>query len=75
MFSFLHRRDVSDLNVTFPIDSVDWSPQRGYPENTPADNLPRRPRGSGRHLGLTVVVDAEIDEYFCSSENGKGFKV
>nr|XP_014286883.1 pickpocket protein 28-like isoform X1 [Halyomorpha halys] len=72
---FQNPQDVSDLNVTFPIDSVDWSPQRGYPENAPPDNLPRRVRGSGRHLGLTVVVDSEIDEYFCSSENGKGFKV
>lgn len=68
-------RDLSDLNVTFPFDAVDWSPERGYPFNTPLDSLPRRSRGSGSHLGLSVVVDAELAEYFCSSENGKGFKV
>lgn len=31
--------------------------------------------GAGAHLGLTVVLDAKVDNYFCSSTSSVGFKV
>lgn len=55
--------------------SVDWNPQSGYPSHTPPDYIPWRPWGIGSHLGLTLVIDAEQDEYYCSSEASLGFKV
>ncbi|XP_050440957.1 pickpocket protein 28-like isoform X2 [Adelges cooleyi] len=65
---FRNPKDVSDLNVSFPNPSANWTPEHGYPPNTPAGYTPWRPWGAGNHLGLTVVLDAEIDEYYCSSE-------
>lgn len=65
----------SDLNLTFPYTSIDWTPERGYAENTPLNHVPWRPWGAGSHLGLTIVVNAELNEYYCSSEASHGFKV
>lgn len=31
--------------------------------------------GSGNHLGLSLILNATINEYYCSSTNGFGFKV
>lgn len=31
--------------------------------------------GAGAHLGLTVILDAQIENYYCSSTSSTGFKV
>lgn len=31
--------------------------------------------GSGNNLGLTVILNATVSEYYCSSSSGLGFKV
>ncbi|CAH0772730.1 unnamed protein product [Bemisia tabaci] len=67
--------EISDLNVTLPHPSVDWTPETGYPPGTPVHFLPWRPWGAGTHLGLTIVMDSELDEYYCSSEASTGFKI
>lgn len=69
------RTNIPELNVTYPFDSVDWTPELGYPETVQVDDMPWRPWGPGSHLGLTVVLDANLNEYFCSSEVSIGFKV
>ncbi|XP_066996104.2 pickpocket protein 28-like [Anabrus simplex] len=74
-FLFRNPRDLSDLNVTFPIQTVDWTPESGYPANSVIGSVPFRPRGPGAHLGLRVVLDAQIDEYFCSSTASIGYKL
>ncbi|XP_029346818.1 pickpocket protein 28-like [Acyrthosiphon pisum] len=74
-YIFRNPKDLSDLNVTFPNPSANWTPENGYPPNTPAEYTPWRPWGAGNHLGLTLVLDAEIEEYYCSSEVSYGFKV
>jgi len=74
-FIFIFRRDLSDLNVTFPFPAVDWTPEEGYPRNYHQQSLPWKTLGAGRHLGLTVVLDCEQHEYFCSSTASVGFKV
>ncbi|KAK7604719.1 hypothetical protein V9T40_005905 [Parthenolecanium corni] len=65
----------SDLNATFPFTSIDWTPEKGYDEDTPLNHVPWRPWGAGSHLGLTIILNAELDEYYCSSEASHGFKV
>jgi hypothetical protein len=70
-----YSRDLSDLNVTFPAPTADWTPENGYPSNITADTIPRRAFGAGAHLGLTLVLDAEADEFYCTSSAGVGFKV
>ena len=67
--------DLSDLNVTFPTPTADWTPENGYPSNATADTLPWRAFGAGAHLGLTLVLDVEADEFYCSTSAGVGFKV
>ncbi|XP_077288026.1 pickpocket protein 28-like [Arctopsyche grandis] len=81
-FNSLHRemmfrnpRDLSDLNITFPFPAVDWTFEEGYPDDAPADGFPWRPNGVGANLGLTLILDAAIDEYYCSSTSSVGFKI
>ncbi|KAJ8913266.1 hypothetical protein NQ315_012884, partial [Exocentrus adspersus] len=33
------------------------------------------PRGAGAHLGLSLVLDAQVNDYYCSSTDSIGFKV
>jgi len=61
--------------VTFPIQNTDWTPEGGYPPDSTARTIPWRPRGAGSHLGLTIVLDANLDDYYCSSTASTGFKV
>ena len=61
--------------MTFPNNVADWNPEDGYPKGTATGTLPWRPRGAGAHLGLTLLLDADIDDYYCSSTASIGFKV
>lgn len=72
---FLLRQDLSELNISYNFPASHWTPEKGYPPDTVNNALPWRPNGQGVHMGLTIVVDAEIHQYYCSSENSVGFKV
>ncbi|KAG8258302.1 hypothetical protein J6590_032230 [Homalodisca vitripennis] len=72
---FHYNNEIPELNLTFPFDSVNWTPEDGYPDNVSVDDVPWRPWGPGSHLGLTIVLDANLNEYYCSSEVSIGFKV
>ena len=39
------------------------------------DVIPWRPYGAGLIYGLTLALDVDIGEYYCSSTAGAGFKV
>ncbi|XP_037915033.1 pickpocket protein 28-like [Hermetia illucens] len=56
------------------ITAVDWSPEEGYEPNLPPNFYPRSAAGVGKSMGLSLVLDAQVDEYYCSSTNGVGFK-
>ncbi|KAG7200622.1 hypothetical protein KM043_001178 [Ampulex compressa] len=73
--SNIPRRDWSDLNITFPFNSSDWNPEDGYDLDVQPDTIPWRPYGAGQFYGLTLVLDADIKEYYCSSTASVGFKV
>ncbi|XP_072758970.1 pickpocket protein 28 isoform X2 [Anoplolepis gracilipes] len=72
---FYNPHDWPDLNITYPSVSVDWNAEKGYDASMPADVIPWRPYGSGLYYGLTLVLDVEADEYYCSSTAGMGFKM
>ncbi|KAK3913181.1 Pickpocket protein 28 [Frankliniella fusca] len=75
--TFRNPRELSDLNITFPYPSADWTPETGYPETDSKGSVletPWRPVGIGTHLGLTVSLDSEINDYYCSSTFSAGFK-
>jgi amiloride-sensitive sodium channel len=54
---------------------LDWTPEKSYPPNSPNNLMPWRPAGAGKHLGLTIVLDVEVQEYYCSSTASAGLKV
>lgn len=72
---FYNARDWPDLNITYPSESVDWNAEKGYDASMPADVIPWRPYGAGLYYGLTLALDAGLDEYYCSSTAGAGFKM
>ena len=66
-----------------------WDPQNGYksepdlheiPHDVDIDeylkneSLPRRSIAPGLHAGLTLVLNVEKDEYYCSGTESVGFK-
>ena len=65
------------LNVSYSDGSVpiDWDPEHGYPENLPILYYPRTAAGTGENLGFTIIFNLEEEDYYCSSSNGKGFKI
>ncbi|XP_075157995.1 pickpocket protein 28-like [Haematobia irritans] len=54
---------------------VDYHPENGYPKDLPKRFYPRKAIGSGITNGLSLVLNGDIDDYYCSSTNGAGFKV
>lgn len=61
-----------------------WSMQDGYTfahgehnENMgkPGEDLPRRGIAPGLHMGLSVLMDVQEEEYYCSGTESVGFKV
>ncbi|CAK9808428.1 Pickpocket protein 28 [Anthophora quadrimaculata] len=74
-YLFYNPRDWADLNITFPFNTIDWTPETGYNDSTSADSIPWRPYGAGQFYGLTLVLDADMDEYYCSSSASVGFKM
>ncbi|XP_037911902.1 pickpocket protein 28-like [Hermetia illucens] len=71
-------KNASDHVYTAPKSNkyvaVPWTPESGYPKALPNDYYPAAAIGTGYSMGLTVILNAEIAEYYCSSTNGAGFK-
>lgn len=56
----------------------EWTPESGFfSDELKRDpySTPRPAIGTGSELGLTLVLNADINEYYCSSTNSYGFKV
>ncbi|XP_035735127.1 pickpocket protein 28-like [Vespa mandarinia] len=68
-------RDWPDMNITFAFTGIDWNPEIGYDKQVPSDAIPWRPYGAGLFYGLTLVLDVDINEYYCSSTASAGFKM
>ncbi|KAI5635502.1 amiloride-sensitive sodium channel domain-containing protein [Phthorimaea operculella] len=74
-FMFRNPKNLNDMNITFPSTAVDWTPEGGYPPDSPPDGFPWRAKGVGTHHGLKLVLDANIAEYYCASTKSAGFKI
>ncbi|CAH0557483.1 unnamed protein product [Brassicogethes aeneus] len=73
---YRNTKDIGLLNRTYPEKVFDWSPENGFDEDETGedDYIPRRPL-AGSHLGLSIVLDAQVEEYYCSSTSSIGFKI
>ncbi|CAH1108555.1 unnamed protein product [Psylliodes chrysocephalus] len=75
-YIFRNPSEVSlQLNQTYSEYIYDWTPETGFPEGYNDTYIPKRPLGAGAHLGLSIVLDAQVDEYYCSSTSSIGFKI
>ncbi|KAF4521689.1 hypothetical protein B566_EDAN017176 [Ephemera danica] len=72
---FRNPKLLKDLNITFPFESIGWTPEKSYPANASKEAIPWRPAGAGKHLGLSIVLDVEVHEYYCSSTASAGLKM
>lgn len=55
---------------------VDWTPETGFPPAFKTQRVHPRPApGAGSHLGLYVVLNAAVEDYYCSSTDSVGFKI
>ncbi|XP_061397014.1 pickpocket protein 28-like [Musca vetustissima] len=71
----LHFRTLDGLKTGPDVVPVDWNPEMGYPSNLPPKYYPRSTLGTGISMGVSVILNAEVDEYYCSTSNSAGFKV
>ncbi|XP_075167156.1 pickpocket 12 [Haematobia irritans] len=55
--------------------AVNWSPETGYEQKLPTNYYPRHTLGTGISMGITLILNADIEDYYCSSTSGPGFKV
>lgn len=67
-------RDYTSLE-RFSDIAVDWDPMSGYPKRLPSRYYPRPGVGAGSSMGLQIILNGHVDDYYCSSTNGLGFKV
>ncbi|EDW39532.1 GL11889 [Drosophila persimilis] len=67
-------RDYTSTN-RFADIAVDWNPISGYPPKLPSSYYPRPGVGVGIAMGLQIILNGHVNDYFCSSTNGQGFKV
>ncbi|XP_063988338.1 pickpocket protein 28-like isoform X2 [Diachasmimorpha longicaudata] len=81
-FNAVHRKylfynplEWNDLNIKYDFETIDWKPESGYNTSVAPDTQPWRPYGAGRYLGLTIVLDAKLKQYYCSSTASVGFKL
>ncbi|XP_012527253.2 pickpocket protein 28 [Monomorium pharaonis] len=72
---FYNALEWPDFNITYPSQSIDWNAEKGYDSSMPTDVIPWRPYGAGLYYGLTLALDVEMNEYYCSSTAGAGFKM
>ncbi|KAK0183188.1 hypothetical protein PV327_001254 [Microctonus hyperodae] len=74
-YLFYNPLDWSDLNITYPYPMMDWKPETGYNDTVHLDTQPWRPYGAGSYWGLSLALDTESNDYYCSSTSGVGFKM
>ncbi|XP_035782625.1 pickpocket protein 28-like [Anopheles albimanus] len=52
-----------------------WTPETGFEEEPTNATYPRVIPGPGVSMGLAMVLDANVSDYYCSSTSSTGFKI
>uniref|UniRef100_A0A1I8MHV5 Uncharacterized protein n=1 Tax=Musca domestica TaxID=7370 RepID=A0A1I8MHV5_MUSDO len=72
-YRFIRDFTATNGRTTLP---VKWTFENGYgQEYLPKRFYPRKTPGAGASKGLTVILNADVKNYYCSSTNGAGFKM
>lgn len=74
-YNFSTKKIINDYERADNSVPIDWNPDTGYPKNLPPNYYPRAASGTGVSMGLSLILDSELEEYYCSTTNGPGFKV
>ncbi|XP_055549433.1 pickpocket protein 28 isoform X2 [Wyeomyia smithii] len=76
-YMMLHGDETSkhEKDVDNPFVPIEWTPEGGYVGELTNKSYPRAIAGTGAHMGLTVILDANVSDYFCSSTSSYGFKL
>ncbi|XP_023169258.1 pickpocket protein 28 [Drosophila hydei] len=77
---YLFRNYTDDVRIEPATENsifkaINWTPESGYAKNLPEFYYPRTSGGTGSRMGLTVVLNASTEEYYCTKSMGNGFKV
>ena len=69
--------DQLEEDMTGEIEYSTWSPEGGYQVDTVNGKKPYPVPvpGPGSHMGLTLIINADVSNYYCSSTSSSGFKV
>lgn len=67
--------EFDSVSNTGNLTAVEWTPELGWKNGSRSKTYPRPAAGAGSHMGLTVILEANIEDYYCSSGNSAGFKV
>ncbi|XP_053965737.1 pickpocket protein 28 [Anastrepha ludens] len=75
LYTSITKKIIEDYERIRNIEAIDWNPEDGYPKQLPPNFYPSTAAGTGVSMGLSLMLDAEIDDYYCSTTNGPGFKI
>ncbi|XP_050088417.1 pickpocket protein 28 [Anopheles aquasalis] len=65
----------TDAHSTNRFRPLLWTPETGFEEEPTNATYPRAIPGPGVSMGLAMVLDANVSDYYCSSTSSTGFKI
>lgn len=75
LFQNFNEEEHIDIDADSEIPYITWNPENGYTNDGIHTPYPRQVSGAGSHFGLSLLLDADIANYYCSTTNSYGFKI
>lgn len=74
LFKNFDQQEHVDEATEGEIEYMTWTPEKGYIASE-KKVYPLQGKGPGSNMGLTLMLNAEVANYHCSSTSSSGFKV
>ncbi|KAG5683748.1 hypothetical protein PVAND_013013 [Polypedilum vanderplanki] len=74
IFKNFEEKDYVDSDGVQEVDYATWTPEKGYADIEEKLPYPRPVQGAGAHFGLSILLDVDVANYYCSSTSSYGFK-
>lgn len=74
LFKEFEKNEYVDEFVHEDVEYMTWTPEKGYAK-TSQTPYPAPVPGPGSNMGLTLILNADVANYYCSSTSSSGFKV